>query len=173
MKLIHVQTPLKLKTQRKIVEAITCHGHQYSAHIALFHYHVGKYSVIQADKALVDQGAHSGIVGDNIITLEGNERFADVCGLDRHKVSRLRIATAQKLIQTHGDAIATFHQMAFIGKGHSILSCFQMEDYGAHINDFSSLLPSGKQQILIDGYQIPLDVIGGIPYLRCCKPTAN
>ena len=46
-----------------------------------------------------------------------------------------------------------------------------MEDYGAEINDRSSLLPGGKQRILMDGYQIPLDIISGLPYLRCRKPT--
>jgi hypothetical protein len=56
-----------------------------------------------------------------------------------------------------GDAIATFHQMAWLGKGKSILSCLQMEAYGADINDRSQLLPAGKQHILIDGYQLPLD----------------
>jgi Reverse transcriptase (RNA-dependent DNA polymerase) len=153
-------------------ETITRHGHQYSAHMALFQYHVGKHSVIQADKALVDRGANGGIVGDDMIVLEGNERFVDVSGLDGHKVSQLRIVTAQTLIQTHkGDAIATFHQMALLGKGHSILSCIQMEDYGAEINDRSSLLPGGKQRILMDGYQIPLDIVSGLPYLRCRKPT--
>ena len=30
-----------------------------------------------------------------------------------------------------GGAIATFHQMALLGKGKSILSCLQMEAYGA------------------------------------------
>jgi hypothetical protein len=93
-------------------------------------------------------------------------------GLDGHKVSQLCIVTAQALIQTHkGDAIATFHQMALLGKGHSILSCIQMESHGAEINDRSSLLPGGKQRIVMEGYQIPLDIDGGLPCLRCRKPT--
>jgi hypothetical protein len=98
-------------------ETITRHGHQYSAHMTLFHYHVGKHSVVHTDKALVDRGANGGIVGDDMIVLEGNERFVDVSGLDGHKVSQLRIVTAQTLIQTHkGDAIATFHQMALLAR---------------------------------------------------------
>jgi hypothetical protein len=76
------------------------------------------------------------------------------------------------LIQTHkGEAIATFHQMAYLGKGPSILSCIQMEHHGAEINDRSTLLSGGKQRIIMDNYQIPLDIIGGIPYLRCRIPT--
>jgi hypothetical protein len=46
-----------------------------------------------------------------------------------------------------------------------------MEHYGADINDRSSLLPGGKQRIVMDGYQIPLDIVNGLPYLRCRKPT--
>ena len=150
----------------------TAHGHQYFAHMALFHYRVGQHNVVQADKALVDRGANGGIVGDDMLILEGNERFVDVSGLDGHKVSQLRIVTAQALIKTHkGDAIATFHQMALLGKGHSILSCIQMESHGAEINDRSSLLPGGKQRIVMDGYQIPLDIVSGLPYLQCRKPT--
>jgi hypothetical protein len=98
--------------------------------------------------------------------LEGSERFVDVVGLAGHKVNELRIVTAQALVTTHkGDAIATFHQMALLGKGKSILSCLQMEAFGADINDRSRLLPSGKQRILIDGYQLPLDFKNGLPYL--------
>jgi hypothetical protein len=54
------------------------------------------------------------------------------------QVSQLRIVTAQALVSTHkGDSIATFHQMALLGKGKSILLCIQMEAFGADINDRS------------------------------------
>ena len=54
---------------------------------------------------------------------ESNE-FVVVSGLAGHKVNKLRIVTAQALVTTHkGDAITTFHQMALLGKGKSILSC--------------------------------------------------
>jgi hypothetical protein len=46
-----------------------------------------------------------------------------------------------------------------------------MEAHGADINDCSCLLPGGKQRILIDGYQMPLDFKNGLPYLRCRIPT--
>jgi hypothetical protein len=86
----------------------------------------------------------------------------------------LRIVTAQALVTTHkGDAIATFHQMALLGKGKSILSCLQMEAHGADINDRSRILPGGKQRILIDGYQLPLDFKNGLPYLQCQMPTTK
>jgi hypothetical protein len=43
-----------------------------------------------------------------------------------------------------GDAFATSHQMDFLGKGKSILSCLQMEAYSAEINDRPCFLPGGK-----------------------------
>jgi hypothetical protein len=46
-----------------------------------------------------------------------------------------------------------------------------MEAHGADINDRSRHLPSGKQRILIDGYQLPLDFKNGLPYFQCRKPT--
>jgi hypothetical protein len=46
-----------------------------------------------------------------------------------------------------------------------------MEAYGADINNQPRSLPGGKQRILIDGYQIPLDFKSGLTYLRCRKPT--
>jgi hypothetical protein len=46
-----------------------------------------------------------------------------------------------------------------------------MEAHGADINDRSCLLPGGKQRILMDGYQLPLDFKNGMQHLRCRTPT--
>jgi hypothetical protein len=46
-----------------------------------------------------------------------------------------------------------------------------MEAHEADINDRSRLLPGGKQRILMDGYQLPLDFKNGLPYLQCRAPT--
>ena len=153
-------------------ETINVQGHQYSAHMARVHYRVGQHDVAMMEKALVDRGANGGICGDDMLVLEGSNRVVDVVGLAGHKVSQLRIVTSQALVSSHkGDVIATFHQMALLGKGKSILSCLQMEAYGADINDRSRLLPGGKQGILMDGYQMPLEFKNGLAYLRCRKPT--
>jgi hypothetical protein len=155
-------------------ETINFQGHQYSAHMSKVHYCVGQHDVAEMEYALVDWGANGGICGSDMKILEGSERFVDVVGLAGHKVGQLCIVTAQALVRTHkGDVIATFHQMALLGKGKSILSCLQMAGYGADINDRSRLLPGGKQRILMEGYQFPLDLQNGLPYLRCRMPTEN
>jgi hypothetical protein len=105
--------------------------------MAKCHYCVGHHDVYDMEYALVDCGANGGICGSDMIVLEGSERFVDIVGLAGHNVG---IVTAQALVTTHkGDVIATFHQMALLGKGKSILSCLQMETHGADINDRSRL----------------------------------
>jgi hypothetical protein len=84
--------------------------------------------------------------------LEGSERYVDVSCLGGHRKNQLRIVTAQALIETHkGDVIAVFHQIALPVKGKSILSCLQIEPYGAEIDDKSIRLPGGKWRIVMDG----------------------
>jgi hypothetical protein len=98
-------------------------GHQYFAHMTM-PYRISQHDVATMEKTLVDRGANGGICGDDMFVLEGSERFVDVFWLAGHKVSQLRIVTAQALIPTHkGDAIATFHQMTLLGKGKSKFSC--------------------------------------------------
>jgi Reverse transcriptase (RNA-dependent DNA polymerase) len=152
-------------------ETVSFKGCHYSAHSSMIQYCVGQHEYSALDKALVDRGANGGICGDDMLVLEGSERFVDVSGLAGHRENQLRIVTAQALIQTHkGNVIAVFHQMALLGKGKSILSCVQMEHYGAAIDD-KSLCLGGKQRIIMDGYQIPLDFQNGLPYLPCRPPT--
>jgi hypothetical protein len=102
--------------------------------------------------SLLDRGAIVGIVGEAMLVLEGSEQYVDICGLAAHKVNQLRIVTAHALISTsQGDASATYHQMACLGKGKIYLLCLQLEAFGADINDRTRSLPGGKQRILIDG----------------------
>jgi hypothetical protein len=98
--------------------------------------------------------------------LEVSERFVDVSGLVGHIENQLCIITAQALIETHKEnVIAVFHHIALLGKGKSMLSCIQMEHYGAEINDKPLRVPGGKQRIVMDGYQIPLAYRNGLAYL--------
>jgi hypothetical protein len=97
--------------------------HSYLAHMTEFHYPVGQHDVADIEHALVNRGANGGICGNYMHILEGSQRFVDVIGLAGHKVNKLQIVTYQALVTTHqGDAIATFHQIALLRKGKSILS---------------------------------------------------
>jgi hypothetical protein len=112
--------------------------------------------------ALIYRGANGCVCGDDMLVLEGSERYVNFSGLGGHRENILWIVTAQALISTHkGAVIAVFHQTALLGKGASILSCLQMEHYRATINDKSLQLPGGMQRIVMDGYQIPLAFYNG------------
>jgi hypothetical protein len=81
--------------------------------------------------ALIVCGANVGVCGDDMLVLEGSERFVDVSGLDGQRENQLRIATAQALIETYkGDVIAVFLQKALLVKVKSILSSLPTEHYG-------------------------------------------
>jgi hypothetical protein len=80
-------------------ETINVQGHQYSTHMTNVNYRVGQHDVAMMEKALIDRGANGGICGDDMLVLEGSERFVDVVGLAGHKVSQLRIVTSQELVK--------------------------------------------------------------------------
>jgi hypothetical protein len=147
-------------------------GNQYFTHSTLIQYCVGQHESASSDMAFIDWGANGCVRGDDMLVLEGSERFVDVSGLGGYRKHHLRTVTAQALSETHkGNVIAVFHQTALLGKGKIILSCLKMEHYGADINDKSLKSPGGMQQILMDGYQIPLAFHNGLPHLKCCPPT--
>ena len=56
-------------------ETFTFQGHSYSAHMSRVNYRVGQHDVSVMEKALVDRGANGGICGDDMLVLEGSERF--------------------------------------------------------------------------------------------------
>jgi hypothetical protein len=68
---------------------------------------------------LIENGC---VCGDNILVLEGSERFVDVSGLGGPCENDVRIVTAQAIIEIHkGRVIAVFHQTALLGKGKEYL----------------------------------------------------
>ena len=76
-------------------ETFIFQGNSYSAHMTRVNYRVGQHDVAVMEKALIDRDANGGICGDDMLVLEGRERFVDVSGLAGHTVSQLSIVTAQ------------------------------------------------------------------------------
>jgi hypothetical protein len=62
-------------------ETITFQGHQYSYHMTKVNYHISQHDVTTMEYALIDRGANCGICGDDMLVLEGSERFVNVSGL--------------------------------------------------------------------------------------------
>jgi hypothetical protein len=65
-------------------ETITFQGHQYFTHSTLIQYCVGQHECASRNMALIDRGANGCICGDDMLVLEGSERFVDVSGLGGH-----------------------------------------------------------------------------------------
>jgi hypothetical protein len=68
-------------------ETITFNGQQYSTHVTMLHYNVGRHDVATMEKPLIVCGAHCGICGEYIGVIEGRERFVDVSGISGPTVS--------------------------------------------------------------------------------------
>jgi hypothetical protein len=49
-------------------------------------YRISQHDFATMKKALVDRGGNGGICGDDMLVLEGSERFVDVFGLAGHKL---------------------------------------------------------------------------------------
>jgi hypothetical protein len=111
--------------------------------------------------------------GADVRVIEVTDRSADVTGIDDHAVTNLTIGTVAGLVKsTNGPVIAIFHQYAIHGKGRTVHSVGQLEDYGLDVNDRSLKLKNGKQRIVTpDGYVIPLQIRDGLAYMDMRCPT--
>jgi hypothetical protein len=139
------------------------------------HYFVSAYNV-QRRVALVDRGANGGIAGDDTRVIHGHLQKVDVTGIDNHKMTDLQIVdTASWVMSNKGPVILILlNQYAHHGLGHSIHSAIQLEHYKNRVDDRS--IKSGGRQCLttLEGYVIPLDIINGLPYMKCVHhPTMN
>ena len=126
--------------------------------------------------SLIDHSCNGGFLGEDarILSIKDNY-FADVIGMNNSKVSQAPIGTGCMKINTlQGPIIGIFNQYATGGKGHTIHSALQMEAFGLTVEDQSRLLPglNSKQAILTpDGYQIPLEIRGGLAYMDTSYPS--
>ena len=74
--------------------------------------------------------------------------------------------------RNRGPVLAIFHQFAGIQKGPTILSAAQLEAHVNHVNDRSLRIDKQGQLITTnDGYEFPLHVRNGLPYLEIRRPT--
>ena len=120
-------------------------------------------------ESLVDRGANGGLAGEDMrVIMSSPHRMVHVEGIDNHQVRDVPIVTAGGVLKTTtGNVIGIFHQYAHINKGPSIHSSVQLEAYKQDVNDRSLRTPGGMQRILtVDGYEIPLTIRSGLPYLQ-------
>ena len=135
------------------------------------------YSISKLERrtaSLMDRGANGGLLGSDarVIGYLDPDRTADVSGLADHTVSDLRIGTAAAVVQTQrGMVCIIMHQYAIYGKGKTIHSCGQWENFGVQVEDRSRTV-GGRQRIITpDGYVIPLQIRNGLAYIDMRPPN--
>jgi hypothetical protein len=118
--------------------------------------------------ALVDRGTNGGVAGQDVRIIFETGRHVDVLGIDNHKVIEVPIVSAGSVMDTgRGPVIAIMNEYAYTGKGKTIHSCSQLEWYKNDVNDKSIKVPGGLQRIQTnDGYDIPIDIKDGLPYVK-------
>ena len=96
--------------------------------------HIGGVSKITTG-SLMDNGANCGMAGDDVlVTAYHDHDRAQVTGIAGN-MDDLHIVTAAGLIEsTEGPVISIFHQYAHHGKGKTIHSVPQMQDFDVHVD---------------------------------------
>ena len=119
--------------------------------------------------ALIDRGANGGISGSNCRIIETSPvRFVNIEGINHHQVTHVPIVTcgAYVLTNNYGPIIVIFHQFAGLSRGPTIISAAQVEAFGNRVNDCSVRVDVQGQRINTnDGFELPLHVRHGLPYL--------
>lgn len=97
----------------------------------------------------------------------------DLSGIDDHTISGLPLITAVGVTKSQlGDVLVMIHQAAFMPDGKTILSAGQMEWNKCTVNDKPRAITGKTPSIMTpDGYQIPISVRSGLPYIRLRPPN--
>jgi hypothetical protein len=101
-----------------------------------------------------DRSANGGVAGDDVCIIFRANCTVDIKGIDNHHVNDIGIGAVGGVVKTqHGPVIVIMHQYALLGKGSSIHSPCQLDWYKSEVNDKSTVVPCGKQQIqTLEGY---------------------
>jgi hypothetical protein len=117
--------------------------------------------------ALVDHGANGGIAGSDVRIISTTGRTVDITGIDNHQLTKIKIGTVGSYADSQrGPVILIMHQYAIYQQNQTIHSSVQLEHFKSVVDD-RSVKAGGMQRITTnEGYIFPLDIIGGLPYLK-------
>ena len=156
-------------------DSIVINGRTYVANVTNITYRINRSQAVNSHRlSLIDRGANGGLSGDDVrVIASSTTEFADVKGIAGAEVNDVPLSTVAGVIDTSGGRIiGIFHQYAHYGKGHTIHSPLQMEAFGLQVDDRSSALGKGGQQIVTpEGYIIPLSMQQGLPYMKMHAPS--
>ena len=99
----------------------------------------------------------------------------DIEGIGGKRIDNLDIVTAAGYIETTtGPIIGIFNRYAHLGKGSTIHSALQIEDFGHKVYDGEATTkPHGQRIVTTDGYEIPLIIKTGLVYMPMRAPTCE
>jgi hypothetical protein len=158
----------------------TMMGRQYKLQVAQRIYKSD--TTPQYKGSLIDGGCNGGLAGDDCIIIDKHVfGTVNIVGVGDNLIKDVPLCTAAGYIETSaGPIIGIMHNYAALGKGGSIHSPLQMQDFGILIDD------KAKTQKRIDGeygtqtvrvtsggtnFDIPLVLNGGLPYFKMTAPT--
>ena len=124
--------------------------------------------------SLIDRGANGGLTGDDVTVIAMNTmEKVDIEGIGGKRIDSLDIVTAAGYLETTtGPVIGIFHRYAHYGRGNSIHSALQLEDFGHKVIDGEATTkPHGQKIITTDGLVIPLVIRGGLVHMPMRAPT--
>ena len=128
------------------------------------------YHIAQASQAKhgsrVDRGANGGLAGSDVRILSRSSRKCTVTGIDSHELQGLDVVQCAASVDSNDGIVnLIMNEYACYGKGHTIHSSGQIEQFKNSVDD-KSVQVGGKQRIgTIDGYSMPLTCRGGLMYL--------
>ena len=126
--------------------------------------------------AFIDRGAN-GIVARNNCTWIGGlvlPRSVSITGIDNHQMKNIPVGTVGAVSQSQqGSVICVFHEATYTDQHQSILSSFQMEQYGLQVDDKNPAVGGLRRMDTPDGYIFPLSYKSRLAYLKMQPFTTN
>jgi hypothetical protein len=139
-------------------------------------YNVSKRKVNNKQtSSLVDRGANGIVAGDDCTWIGGPsiKRSVHITGMNNHQICDIPVGiVGAYVVSNRGPVICIFHEAAYTGRHQTILSAIQMEHYNIRVDDRSINSGGGQQITTADGFNFPLSISNGLPYLKM-RPYTN
>ena len=124
--------------------------------------------------SLVDGGCNGGLAGsDDVLLIDQTFDTVTVEGIAGTGFDSVPLGTVAGLIPTtSGPIIGYFFQYALCNRGTTIHSPNQLRSFGNIVDDCPKRFGGGQVLRTHDGYEIPLNIRGSLPYMDMRKPTS-
>ena len=127
--------------------------------------------------ALMDGGANGGIGGRDmkLMSYNADGRRVNIGIAGDHQMTGKRLGTFCSVIHTQlGRVLGIFHQYAHVPEqAKSIHSRCQFQSHGNLVGDTATRYGGPQRIDTSDGYQLPLSIRSGLPYISQTYPTAE